>query len=121
MGPRRAPGVFSRAFTMVGATLPLTPDAHAGRTLGKYEILCRLSTGGMSEIYLAFQRGLAGFRKVVVIKSILPDIRGEEEFVRMFLDEAKITAAFSHPNIASVYDLDIDNEQLFLAMEFVQG
>ncbi|MHB8877715.1 MAG: serine/threonine-protein kinase [Myxococcaceae bacterium] len=75
----------------------------------------------MSEIFLAFQRGLAGFRKLLVIKSILPNIRGEEEFVRMFLDEAKITAAFNHPNIAQVYDLDIDDEQLFLAMEFVPG
>ena len=48
----------------------------------------------MSEIFLAFQRGPAGFRKIVVLKSILPDIRGEEEFVRMFLHEAKVTAAY---------------------------
>ncbi len=106
---------------MPGATLPIAPDLYRGRTLGKYELLCRLSTGGMSEIFLAAQRGLAGFRKLVVIKSILPDIRGEEEFVRMFLDEAKITAAFNHPNIAQVYDLDIDDGELFLAMEFVPG
>src|SRR5438309_11770535 len=91
------------------------------RTMGKYDVLCRLSTGGMSEIFLAYQRGLAGFRKIVVLKSILPDIRGEEEFVRMFLDEAKICAAFNHPNIASVFDLDIDEGELFLAMEFVPG
>ena len=51
------------------------------RTLGKYELLCRLSTGGMSEIFLATQKGLAGFRKIVVLKSILPDISGEDEFV----------------------------------------
>jgi serine/threonine protein kinase len=106
---------------MAGATLPLSPDPFAGRTLGKYEVLCRLSTGGMSEIFLAFQRGLAGFRKLLVIKSILPNIQGEEEFVRMFLDEAKITAAFNHPNIAQVFDLDVDDECLFLAMEFVPG
>ncbi len=91
------------------------------RTMGKYDVLCRLSTGGMSEIFLAYQKGLAGFRKIVVLKSILPDIRGEEEFVRMFLDEAKTTALFNHPNIATVFDLDVDGETLFLAMEFVQG
>ncbi len=91
------------------------------RTMGKYDVLCRLSTGGMSEIFLAYQKGLAGFRKIVVLKSILPDIRGEEEFVRMFLDEAKTTALFNHPNIAQVFDLDVDGETLFLAMEFVQG
>src|SRR5919112_3962684 len=106
---------------MGGSTLPLAPDAFSGRMLGKYEVLCRLSTGGMAEIFLAFQRGLAGFRKLVVLKRILPDIKGEEEFVRMFLDEARITAAFTHPNIAQVYDLDIADDELFLVMEFVQG
>src|SRR5512140_2771636 len=106
---------------MGGSTLPLAPDAFSGRKLGKYEVLCRLSTGGMAEIFLAFQRGLAGFRKLVVLKQILPDIKGEEEFVRMFLDEAKITAAFTHPNIAQTFDLDIADGQLFLTMEFVPG
>ena len=104
------------------ATPFLTPRSALDRqTLGKYEVLCRLSTGGMSEIFLAHQKGLAGFRKIVVLKSILPDISGEEEFVRMFLDEARTTAAFNHPNIAQVYDLDVDDGVLFLAMEFVQG
>ncbi|HEX4621426.1 MAG TPA: serine/threonine-protein kinase, partial [Myxococcaceae bacterium] len=106
---------------MAGSNLPLAPDARAGRKLGKYEILSRLSTGGMSEIFLAFQRGLGGFRKIVVLKQILPDIKGEEEFVRMFLDEARITAMFAHPNIAQVFDLDVADGELFLAMEFVPG
>ncbi|WP_255204047.1 serine/threonine-protein kinase [Myxococcus sp. AM011] len=106
---------------MSGTTLPLAPDASKGRSLGKYEVLSRLSTGGMAEIFLASQRGLAGFRKLVVLKQILPDIRGEEEFIRMFLDEAKVTAAFNHPHIAQVFDLDIAEGELFLAMEFVPG
>lgn len=103
------------------STLPLAPDRYTGRKMGKYEVLCRLSSGGMSQIFLAFQRGLAGFRKLVVLKQILPDIQGEEEIVRMFLDEAKITAAFNHPNIAQVFDLDVADDELFLAMEFVPG
>ncbi|WP_267145488.1 serine/threonine protein kinase, partial [Myxococcus dinghuensis] len=106
---------------MSGTTLQLSPDANRGRSLGKYEVLSRLSTGGMAEIFLASQRGLAGFRKLVVLKQILPDIRGEEEFIRMFLDEAKVTAAFNHPHIAQVFDLDIAEGELFLAMEFVPG
>lgn len=91
------------------------------RQLGKYDVLCRLSTGGMSEIYLAVQGGVGGFNKLVVLKTILPDIGGEEDFVRMFLDEARITAAFNHPNIAHVYELDTADATLFMAMEFVQG
>ncbi len=91
------------------------------RHLGKYEVLCRLSTGGMSAIYLAHQTGLAGFKKLVVLKTILPDIGGEEDFVGMFLEEARMTAVFNHPNIAQVFELDTDEGQLFMAMEFVQG
>ncbi len=75
----------------------------------------------MSEIFLATQSGLAGFNKLVVLKTILPDISGEEDFVRMFLDEARTTAAFNHPNIAQVYELDVAGGQRFRAMEFVQG
>jgi hypothetical protein len=89
--------------------------------MGNYEVLCRLSTGGMAEIFLATKRGLAGFHKPVVLKKILPDIQGQEEFVQMFLDEAKVTAAFNHPNIAQVFDLDVDKDELFLTMEFVPG
>ncbi len=96
-------------------------DEYTGRRLGKYEYICRLSGGGMSQIFLAFQHGLGGFRKLVVLKQILPDIGGEEEFVRMFLDEARITATLSHPNIAQVFDLDVQEGELFITMEFVAG
>ena len=91
------------------------------RHLGKYEVLCRLSTGGMSAIYLAHQTGMAGFKKLVVLKTILPDIGGEEDFVGMFLEEARITAVFNHPNIAQVFELETDEGQLYMAMEFIQG
>ena len=75
----------------------------------------------MSQIYLATQSGIGGFRKLVVLKTILPDIGGEEDFVGMFLEEARITVVFNHPNIAQVFELDTDDGQLFMAMEFVQG
>ncbi|MFE8604028.1 serine/threonine-protein kinase [Archangium violaceum] len=106
---------------MAGSKLPFAPGDVRGRQMGNYEVLCRLSTGGMAEIFLASKRGLAGFHKPVVLKKILPDIQGQEEFVQMFLDEAKVTAAFNHPHIAQVFDLDVDDDELFLAMEFVPG
>ncbi|ATB29965.1 serine/threonine-protein kinase [Melittangium boletus] len=100
---------------------PPAPDDVRGRQMGNYEVLCRLSAGGMAEIFLASKRGLAGFHKPVVLKKILPGIQGQEEFVQMFLDEARVTAAFNHPNIAQVFDLDVAGDELFLAMEFVPG
>ena len=101
--------------------LPSAPDDVRGRRMGNYEVLCRLGTGGMAELFLATRRGLAGFHKPVVLKKILPDIQGQDEFVQMFLDEAKVTGAFNHPNIAQVFDLDVAGDELFLAMEFVPG
>src|SRR6476620_2766915 len=96
-------------------------DLYRGQRIGKYEILTQLTLGGMAELFLAFTSGPGGFRKYIVVKRILPDAKGDEQFVKMFLDEARITAAFSHPNIGQVFDLDEDREGLFLAMEFISG
>ncbi|XXF78192.1 serine/threonine protein kinase [Myxococcaceae bacterium GXIMD 01537] len=96
-------------------------DFYRGEQIGKYEILTQLSLGGMAELFLGFTSGPGGFRKYVVIKRVLPDVRNNEQFERMFLDEARITAAFNHPNIAQVYDLGQEDEGLYLAMEFIAG
>ena len=98
-------------------------DFDRGRRVGKYEILTRLSVGGMAELFLAYLPGPGGFKKFVALKQILPDVRRDESFVKMFLDEARITAAFNHPNIAQVFDLGEagPSRELFLAMELVVG
>ena len=94
-----------------------------GRKVGKYEILTRLSVGGMAELFLAFLPGPGGFKKFVALKRILPDVKADESFVKMFLDEARITAAFNHANIGQVFDLGEDDQshELYLAMEFIAG
>ena len=98
-------------------------DFDRGRKVGAYEILARLTVGGMAELSLAFLPGPGGFKKFVALKQILPDVRNDEAFVTMFLDEARITAGLSHPNIAQVYELgrDAESGELFLAMEFIAG
>jgi serine/threonine-protein kinase len=77
--------------------------------------------GGMAELYLAYLPGPGGFKKFVALKQILPDVKRDESFVKMFLDEARITAAFSHSNIGQVFDLGEDGGELYLAMEFIAG
>jgi serine/threonine protein kinase len=93
----------------------------AGSTLGKYEILRKLATGGMAEIYLARVRGTAGFEKLVVLKRILPNVAEDPAFVQMFLDEARLAATLHHPNIADVYDVGEDDGTFFFTMEFIHG
>ncbi len=68
--------------------------------MGKYELLGLLATGGMAEIYLARQTGIGGFKKLVVVKKILPHLAREKSFVEMFLDEAVIAAQLNHPRWA---------------------
>ena len=90
-------------------------------TLGKYRLLRRLARGGMAEIFLAHATGIEGFEKLVVIKRILPEFVGNPEFVRMFLDEARLAATLHHPNIAQVYDVGMSAGQYFFAMEHIHG
>ncbi len=96
-------------------------DLDRGRRIGKYEIITRLSVGGMAELFLAFLPGPGGFKKFVALKQILPDIKADDAFVKMFLDEARITAAFNHSNIGQVFDLGEERDELYLAMEFIAG
>jgi serine/threonine-protein kinase len=76
----------------------------------------------MAEVYLARQSGPAGFEKECVIKRILPSLAADQQFVNMFLDEARIAARLSHPNIVQIFDLgSIGEGDYFLAMEYVHG
>jgi serine/threonine protein kinase, bacterial len=88
---------------------------------GRYEVLTRLSVGGMAELFLAFVAGPGGFRKFVALKRILPAFKDEDEFVAMFLDEARISAALSHANIAQVFELGETDNDFYIAMEFIEG
>ncbi len=85
---------------------------------GKYLLLKRLAVGGMAELFLAKDTFT---RELVVIKRILPYLSRELEFVQMFLDEAKIAAQLHHPNIITVHELGKLDEQIFIAMEYVEG
>ncbi len=99
----------------------ISDDPYRGMKIGRYEVLSQLTSGGMAELFLGYTAGPGGFRKYVVIKRILPDAKSNDQFVKMFLDEARVTAAFSHPNIAAVFELGTDDQDLFLAMEFISG
>ena len=90
-------------------------------TLGKYQLIRRLATGGMAELYLSRAQGVHGFEKVVVLKRILPQHAESEDFIRMFLTEARLAATLHHPNIVQVYDIGEDQNQHFFTMEYVQG
>ncbi|MEX1363331.1 MAG: protein kinase [Nannocystaceae bacterium] len=93
----------------------------AGATLGKYKLIRRLATGGMAELFLARATAIHGFEKLVVLKRILPQHAESDDFIRMFLAEARLAATLHHPNIVQVYDIGEQGNTYFFTMEYVAG
>jgi serine/threonine protein kinase len=89
--------------------------------VGDYEILGQIARGGMAEIYKAKKKGVKGFEKIIALKKILSGYGEDDKYIEMFVDEAKIAAELSHPNIVQIYDLGKKNDFYFIAMEFVAG
>jgi eukaryotic-like serine/threonine-protein kinase len=102
--------------------LPRSSEPRAAANLaGKYRLIAELGQGGMATVYLAVAIGKSGFRKLAVVKLLRPEIAVDTEFVEMFLDEAKLCARLSHPNIVHTYDVGVDEVGHLMAMEYLDG
>jgi len=88
---------------------------------GKYYLLERINVGGMAEVFKAKTVGVEGFERLVALKRILPSIAEDEEFITMFIDEAKIAVQLQHANIAQIFDLGKVDDSYFIALEYVNG
>lgn len=108
-----APGGAAAPAGAAEETLP--------RRFGKYTLLRRMATGGMAEIYLALQRSVAGFEKLIVIKRILPAMNQDRGFIDMLLHEARVAATLSHPNIVQTIDVGQVDGTYFIALEHIHG
>lgn len=97
--------------------------ATSGEAVGgsRYRTLGRLGSGGMAEVDLALQTGVAGSSRLCVLKRVRRDLAGRQEFVSMFFEEARISASLNHPNIVQIYEVGGDEQDCFLAMEFLRG
>src|SRR5690554_63755 len=87
----------------------------------RYQVIERIDAGGMAEVFKANSTSLQGFQKLVAIKRILPNLTQNQRFVRMFLDEAKVSLHLNHTNTVQVFDLGIADGTYFIVMEFVDG
>lgn len=96
-------------------------EARVLEEYGNYYLLEKIAVGGMAELFKAQQRGVQGFQKIVAIKRILPHFSDNEDFVTMFIDEAKLAAQLTHPNIAQIFDLGKAGSSYYIAMEYVNG
>jgi TonB family protein len=115
------PGGDSPLATQRIQMVPREASEPAGETFGQYTLLERIAVGGMAEVWKARMRGVEGFQKTVAIKKILPYMTGNTDFISMFIDEAKLAAQLSHPNIVHIYDLGKIGSDFYIAMEYVEG
>ncbi|HEY7513890.1 MAG TPA: protein kinase, partial [Vicinamibacteria bacterium] len=107
--------------------IPLSREAHEAPSepppdsFGPYRLLERIAAGGMAEVFRAKRTGVEGFEKVLAVKRILPHLSDNQEFVEMFVHEAKIVAGLTHPNVVQIFDLGRIEKTYFIAMEYVHG
>jgi serine/threonine protein kinase len=91
--------------------------------VGRYELIRKIATSGMAELFLAKFSGPGGFEKRCALKRILPQFVSDEEFRRMFMNEARVAALFDHPNLVQIFELGEDpaTHQFYIAMELING
>ena len=99
-----------------GTTVP-----REARDFGNYELVAKLATGGMAEIFLARRTDAVGRGDLVVIKRILPHLADDDHFVTMFRDEAALASRLEHPNVCRVYTLGQSENTWFIVMEYLHG
>jgi serine/threonine-protein kinase len=92
-----------------------------GRQLGKYHLIAELARGGMGVVFLALVRGPAGFHKLFVVKELRTHLAEDPELVSMFLEEARLAAKLSHPNVVQTIEVGSEGGRHFIAMEHLDG
>ncbi|MDC0745775.1 serine/threonine protein kinase [Polyangium mundeleinium] len=107
-------------MSSVSAAPPLSH--HDGdSSIGKYRFIASLGHGGMADVYLAVVPGPAGFNKLQVVKRLRRDYVEDPDHVEMFLDEARLAARLSHPNVVQTYEVSESDGEYFMAMEYLEG
>jgi serine/threonine-protein kinase len=102
-------------MTQASTSEILQPD------LGRYRLIAELARGGMGNVYLAVAQGPAGFNKLLVVKELKPEFSEDDSYVAMFLEEARLAARLTHPNIVQTYEVGSDARRHFMTMEYLDG
>ncbi|MEQ1570566.1 MAG: serine/threonine-protein kinase, partial [Myxococcota bacterium] len=99
----------------------MAADGARASAVQRYRFVSRLATGGMAEVYVADATGVAGVKRRVALKRVLPNLAKDRSFVEMFLNEARIASTLQHPNIVQTYDVIDNHGEYYIAMELLEG
>ncbi|MDF3064405.1 MAG: serine/threonine protein kinase [Polyangiaceae bacterium] len=97
-----------------------TAIARPQQVVGRYRLLMPLAEGGMAQVWAA-KPDKGGLSRTVVIKLVLPKFAADEQYSRMFIDEAMVAAAIRHPNVCEIHELGKHQDLLFMVLEWVPG
>jgi serine/threonine-protein kinase len=89
--------------------------------IGKYHLVAELARGGMGIVHLAASHGPGGFNKLLVVKELKPELSRDDAYVSMFLDEARLAARLTHPNIVQTIEVGSEGNRHYMVMEFLDG
>ncbi len=96
-----------------------TPEPST--SLGRYRLLAQIGRGGMADVFLAVARGPQNFNKLLVVKKMKSALSSDQDFVRMFNDEARLAARLNHPNIVQTNEAGAVGEDYYIVMEYLDG
>jgi len=105
----------------VGSTKLIENEQGGIQRLGRYDLIAEIAAGGMATVYLARLGGVGGFQRNVAIKCLHPHLARNEEFVEMFLDEARLAALIHHPNVVPIQEVGEGSNGYYLVMDYVEG
>lgn len=96
-------------------------DYDGPQRIDRYDLVAEIASGGMATVYLANLSGVGGFRRFVAIKRLHPHLAKEQEFVEMFLDEARLAAGIHHPHVVPILEVGASERGYYLVMEYIEG
>ena len=97
------------------------PEAMDGSTIGPYRLREKIAQGGMAELYMADYVRQDGFKRAMAVKRVLPHLAENQDFINMFIREARLAALLQHPNIVQIFDFGKIQKAYFIAMEYING
>lgn len=101
--------------------LSLLPEGDTQLLDGRYQLIGEIASGGMASVFLARRAGVGGFQRLVAIKRLHPHLAHEQEFIDMFLDEARIAASIHHRNVVPILEIGASDTGYYLVMEYIEG